>query len=81
MKRFLRGFGHFVLSVFVSILVIPVLLTIIFAMAGIHDAVGPLPLIIGILCFPIYWFQRAVRDTGDAPGPPVELPPDDRRSN
>ncbi len=81
MKRFLRGFGHFVLSVFVSILVIPVLLAIIFSIAGIAHAVGILPIIIGILCLPIYWFQRAVRGTGDAPGPPVELPPDERRSN
>lgn len=80
MKRFVRGFGHFALSIFVCILVIPVVLEIIFAMAGIQDSVGPLSIIIGILCFPIYWFQRAVRGTGDAPGPPVELPPDDRRS-
>ncbi len=81
MKRFLRGFGHFVLSVFVSIVVIPILLAIIFSIAGIGHDVGILPVIIGMLCLLIYWSQRAVRGTRDAPSPPVELPPDERRSN
>ena len=64
MKGFLRGLAHFALSLIVTLLVIPVLLTVIFAAAGIYASVGVLPYVIGLLCFVGYWLWHLLTAVG-----------------
>ena len=64
MKEFLRGLAHFALSLIVTLLVIPVLLIVIFAVAGIYDSVGVLPMVIGLLCFVGYWLWHLLTAVG-----------------
>jgi len=64
MKGFLRGLAHFALSLIVTLLVIPVVLTVIFAAAGIYASVGVLPYVIGLLCFVGYWLWHLLTVVG-----------------
>ena len=69
MSRFLPSLLHLIASLFATVFVIPVFFIILFAMIGIYDSVGILPLGLGGLSFMVYWLWRLIRGSLSQRGP------------